>query len=179
MWDTVNRGKGDFPRYAESGQVLVDRTRHLGGCTWVGAVGLPGQLLGHGAAVGRGAPSGAGRCLARGAVGHGALALRPRGSGRLFAGWLLGAASRDGVSRAFVVPPDPVLGSDDTVKTHWRCGRPAAAHQCDKNRSPNADVLEWVWFLNSFGDKHVYEFMYGDKVGAPGGDGVGPVDLCT
>ncbi|GBF90801.1 hypothetical protein Rsub_03102 [Raphidocelis subcapitata] len=27
---SVNAGKGDFPRYAESGQVLIDRTRHLG-----------------------------------------------------------------------------------------------------------------------------------------------------
>ncbi|KAI8472516.1 MAG: mannosyltransferase putative-domain-containing protein [Monoraphidium minutum] len=54
LWDTVDGGKGEFVRYAESGQLMVDRTRHL-------------------------------------------------------------------------------------------------------------DVLEWVWFLNSFGDKHVYEFMYGDK----------------
>jgi hypothetical protein len=34
-------------------------------------------------------------------------------------------------------------------------------------------VLEWVWFLNAFGDKHVYEFMYGDKAGSVyGGWGV-------
>jgi hypothetical protein len=26
-----------------------------------------------------------------------------------------------------------------------------------------ADVLEWTWFLNSFSDKHIYDFMYGDK----------------
>eukprot|EP00882_Tetradesmus_deserticola_P022210 GHRQ01024103.1.p1 GENE.GHRQ01024103.1~~GHRQ01024103.1.p1 ORF type:complete len:287 (+),score=92.86 GHRQ01024103.1:2155-3015(+) len=26
-----------------------------------------------------------------------------------------------------------------------------------------SDVLEWTWFLNSFSDKHIYDFMYGDK----------------
>lgn len=25
------------------------------------------------------------------------------------------------------------------------------------------DVLEWAWFLNSFSEKHIYDFMYGDK----------------
>jgi hypothetical protein len=29
--------------------------------------------------------------------------------------------------------------------------------------SPPSDVLEWTWFLNSFSDKHIYDFMYGDK----------------
>jgi hypothetical protein len=26
-----------------------------------------------------------------------------------------------------------------------------------------ADVLEWTWFLNSFSDGHIYDFVYGDK----------------
>jgi hypothetical protein len=24
-------------------------------------------------------------------------------------------------------------------------------------------VLEWAWFLNAFGDDHIYKLMYGDK----------------
>jgi hypothetical protein len=31
------------------------------------------------------------------------------------------------------------------------------------NRMQHLDVLEWVWFLNSFGDGFTYKYMFGDK----------------
>jgi len=37
VWSSINAGKGDFNRYAESGQLMVDRTRHLG--EWRGGEG--------------------------------------------------------------------------------------------------------------------------------------------
>jgi hypothetical protein len=28
----------------------------------------------------------------------------------------------------------------------------------------DADMLEWTWFLNSFGEGELYKMVYGDKV---------------
>jgi hypothetical protein len=31
------------------------------------------------------------------------------------------------------------------------------------NRVQHLDVLEWIWFLNAFGDGFTYKYMFGDK----------------
>jgi hypothetical protein len=94
VWSSINAGKGDFNRYAESGQLLIDRTKHLG--EWWGVIG-----------------------------------------------WGLGGQVQWDGSR-------------------WHHFITESFHTRTRAKTP--DVLEWVWFINSFGDKHVYDYMYGDKV---------------
>ena len=42
--------------------------------------------------------------------------------------------------------------------------RYAESGQVLVDRGRHLDALEWAWFLNAFGDGHVYDRMYGDKV---------------
>lgn len=42
--------------------------------------------------------------------------------------------------------------------------RYAESGQVMVDRGRHLDVLEWAWFLNAFGEGHVYRHMYGDKV---------------
>eukprot|EP00882_Tetradesmus_deserticola_P030000 GHRQ01033651.1.p3 GENE.GHRQ01033651.1~~GHRQ01033651.1.p3 ORF type:complete len:218 (+),score=91.79 GHRQ01033651.1:1480-2133(+) len=62
----------------------------------------------------------------------------------------------------------PYVGLNKTVKDALNEGkadfnRYAESGQVMINRAQHLDVLEWTWFLNSFSDKHIYDFMYGDK----------------
>ena len=44
-----------------------------------------------------------------------------------------------------------------------RLPSPPPARQVMINRVQHLDVLEWVWFLNAFGDGFTYKYMFGDK----------------
>ncbi|WIA31646.1 hypothetical protein OEZ86_002526 [Tetradesmus obliquus] len=62
----------------------------------------------------------------------------------------------------------PYVGLNMTVRDALNEGksdfnRYAESGQVMINRAMHLDVLEWAWFLNSFSEKHIYDFMYGDK----------------
>eukprot|EP00775_Hariotina_reticulata_P006257 gene6257-6495_t len=60
------------------------------------------------------------------------------------------------------------VGLNRSVRTALDAGkgdfiRYAESGQLIVNRAMHLDVLEWTWFLNSFSDGHVYNYVYGDK----------------
>jgi hypothetical protein len=96
-------------------------------------------------------------------VGAGVESLLASPLGGVGAAWL---EARVALSLPCTPPPPRKRGCSLPPSTHQQapCARVHTQTHTHTHFHTHPDTLEWVWFLNAFGAKHIYEFMYGDKV---------------